>query len=163
MDWYRKNIESTMEDISSNLNTGLSREEVNKRLAKYGPNELKEKEGEGFLAKILHQFTDFLVLILIGASIVSILVGEVKDSIVIIAIVLINATLGIIQEGRAEKALEALKKMASPNAKIIRESQLTTMSANTLVPGDIVILEAGDIIPADLRLEIGRASCRERV
>ena len=152
MDWYRKNIESTMEDISSNLNTGLSREEVNKRLAKYGPNELKEKEGEGFLAKILHQFTDFLVLILIGASIVSILVGEVKDSIVIIAIVIINATLGIIQEGRAEKALEALKKMASPNAKIIRESQLTTMPANTLVPGDIVILEAGDIIPADLRL-----------
>jgi len=152
MDWYRKNIENTIESISSNLNTGLSNEEVLKRLEKYGPNELKEKESEGLLSKILYQFKDFLVLILIGASIVSMLVGEVKDSLVIIAIVIINATLGIIQEGRAEKALEALKKMASPNAKVIREGQLSTVPSNNLVPGDIIVLEAGDIIPADLRL-----------
>lgn len=152
MDWYRKNIQNTMEDISSDSNSGLSKEEVSKRLEKYGPNELKEKEGQGLLAKILYQFKDFLVLILIGASIVSMLVGEVKDSLVIIAIVIINATLGIIQEGRAEKALEALKKMASPNAKVIREGQLSTVPSNNLVPGDIVVLEAGDIIPADLRL-----------
>lgn len=152
MDWYRKNIENTIEEISSDSNTGLSKEEVNIRLEKHGPNELKETEREGLMSKILYQFKDFLVLILIGASIVSILVGEVKDSIVIIAIVIINATLGIIQEGRAEKALEALKKMASPNAKVIREGQLNTVPANTLVPGDLVVLEAGDIIPADLRL-----------
>ena len=75
MDWYRKNIENTMEDISSDSSTGLSKEEINKRLEKHGPNELKENESEGLLAKILYQFKDFLVLILIGASIVSMLLG----------------------------------------------------------------------------------------
>lgn len=152
MEWYRKDIESTLDELFSDKNAGLSNEEAKKRIEKYGLNELEEKEKAGLFSKIIAQFKDFLVLILIGASIVSILVGEITDSIVIIAIVIINATLGIIQEGKAEKALEALKKMASPNAKVIRDGHLNIVSANMLVPGDIVVLEAGDIIPSDLRL-----------
>lgn len=152
MNWYNEDIESTVKKVSSNLDVGLSHEEVNSRLDKYGLNEIREQKSEGLFKKILRQFNDFLVLILIVASIVSIMVREIKDSIVIITIVLINAILGIVQEGRAEKALESLKKMTSPNAKVLRNSQITIVPANTLVPGDIVLLEAGDIVPADLRL-----------
>lgn len=152
MNCYKVNIESLVEKFSSNVDTGLSKVEVDKRLEKYGLNELEEKDKNSIWKKVTAQFKDFLVLILIGASIVSMLVGEITDSIVIIAIVLINASLGIIQEGRAEKSLEALKKMASPNAKAIRDGVKDIVPANTLVPGDIVLIEAGDIVPADLRL-----------
>ena len=152
MDWFKESTENVLEKLSSNTSTGLSKEEAKSRLEKYGSNELTEKEGEGLFSKIVAQFKDFLVIILIGASIVSALVGEVSDAIVIIAIVIINAVLGLIQEGRAEKALEALKKMASPNAKVLREGHIEVVPANTLVPGDIVTIEAGDIIPADIRL-----------
>lgn len=110
MNCYKVNIESLVEKFSSNVDTGLSKVEVDKRLEKYGLNELEEKDKNSIWKKVTAQFKDFLVLILIGASIVSMLVGEITDSIVIIAIVLINASLGIIQEGRAEKSLEALKK-----------------------------------------------------
>lgn len=152
MNCYKVNIESLVEKFSSNVDTGLSKVEVDKRLEKYGLNELEEEDKNSIWKKVTAQFKDFLVLILIGASIVSMLVGEITDSIVIIAIVLINASLGIIQEGRAEKSLEALKKMASPNAKAIRDGVKDIVPANTLVPGDIVLIEAGDIVPADLRL-----------
>lgn len=152
MEWYRQSINNTIEKLSSNLDTGLSNNEAEERLKKYGLNELEEKGKSSIWSKIAAQFKDFLVLILIGASIISMAVGEVTDSIVIIAIVIINATLGIIQEGKAEKSLEALKKMASPNAKVIRGGEKSIVPANTLVPGDIVLIEAGDIIPADLRL-----------
>ena len=152
MEWYRESIENVIKKLSSNKDTGLSNDEANKRLKEYGLNELEEKGKSSIWTKIIAQFKDFLVLILIGASIISIAVGEVTDSIVIIAIVIINAALGIIQEGKAEKSLEALRKMASPNAKVIRDGNKNIVPANTLIPGDIVLLEAGDIIPADLRL-----------
>ena len=113
---------------------------------------MKEEKRKGLLSKILAQFNDFLVLILIIASGVSFAVGERTDALVILAIVIINALLGLYQEGRAEKALEALKKMAAPNAKVIRDGGTTVVPANTLVPGDIVLLESGDIVPGDLRL-----------
>ena len=112
----------------------------------------KEEAKKSFLSKIIAQFSDFLILILIGAAAVSVFVGETKDAIVIISIVVVNAMLGIYQEGRAEKALDALKKMSSPTANVVREGKSQEIKASLLVPGDIVILEAGDIIPADLRL-----------
>ncbi|MBU5437995.1 calcium-transporting P-type ATPase, PMR1-type [Tissierella sp. MSJ-40] len=152
MEWYRQSKEELLSNLNTTLDQGLNDNDVQERLDKYGTNELKEEEKSSFLSKVIAQFSDFLVLILIGAAVISFFVGEVKDAIVIIAIVFINAFLGIYQEGRAEKALDALRKMASPNAKVIRNGHTTVVPANSLVPGDIVVLEAGDIIPADLRL-----------
>lgn len=151
-EWYRESKEELLLDLDTNVNSGLTKDEVDLRLEKYGPNDLKEEDKKSFLSKVIAQFSDFLILILIGAAVVSFAVGESKDAIVILAIVIVNAFLGIYQEGRAEKALDALKKMSSPNAKVIRNGNLVTVPANTLVPGDVVSLDAGDIIPADLRL-----------
>lgn len=150
--WYQMNCREAGEALETNLETGLSLAEVKKRQEQYGPNELLRKEGPSFLDMFLAQFKDILVLILIGASIVSILVGEVTDSLVIIGIVIINAALGVFQEFRASKAMEALKKMTAPNAKVIREGTQITIPASELVPGDIVILETGDYVPADVRI-----------
>lgn len=152
MEWYRKSKEDLISDLNIDLDKGLSEKEVASQLAKHGPNELKEEKGKSLLSKILAQFKDFLVIILIVASGISFAVGERTDAIVILAIVVINALLGLYQEGRAEKALEALKKMAAPNAKVVRNTTTTVVPASSLVPGDVVLLEAGDIIPGDLRL-----------
>lgn len=152
MDWYKLSKEDLLSQLDTNQETGLKNEEIEKRLEKYGPNELKEEEGRSFLAKLKDQFADFLILILIGAAIISFIVGERVDAIVILAIVFINALLGIYQEGKAEKALEALKQMASPTAKVIRNGRVEVVPSKSLVPGDIVLLDAGDVIPADLRL-----------
>lgn len=152
MEWFQKNKEDLITELNTDLEKGLTENEAANRLEKYGPNELKEEAKQSMLSKIIAQFNDFLILILIGASIVSFIVGEKIDSAVIIAIVIVNAALGLYQEGKAEKALEALQKMAAPTAKVIRNGNISEVPANTLVPGDIVILETGDIIPADLRL-----------
>ena len=152
MDWYKQSTEDVVTTLNTNLDSGLKAAEVETNLAKYGPNELTEQKGKSFLSKIKDQFSDFLVLILIGAALVSILVGEVQDAVVILAIVIVNAFLGLYQEGKAEKSLEALKKMASPNAKVVRNGVTEVIPSADLVPGDLVLLDAGDIIPADLRL-----------
>jgi len=152
MEWFQKSKKDLISELNTNLEKGLTQEEAKKRLEKYGPNELKEEAKESMLSKIIAQFKDFLILILIGASIISFIVGEKVDAAVIIAIVIVNAILGLYQEGKAEKALEALKKMSAPNAKVIRDGNISVVPSNTIVPGDIVILETGDIIPADLRL-----------
>lgn len=151
-EWYSKSKEEILSELNTNLNSGLTKNEVDLRLEKYGSNDLREEDKKSFFSKIVAQFSDFLILILIGAAIISFAVGESKDAIVIIAIVMVNAFLGIYQEGRAEKALDALKKMSSPNAKVIRDGTTEVAPASSLVPGDIVVLDAGDIIPADLRL-----------
>ena len=152
MDWYKLGKEELLSNLESNQETGLQNDEVELRLQKYGPNELEEEEGKSFFTKLKEQFSDFLILILIAAALISFLVGERVDAIVIMAIVFINALLGIYQEGKAEKSLEALKKMASPTAKVLRNGHVEVIPSSTLVPGDIVMLETGDIIPADLRL-----------
>lgn len=143
-------------DVSIKLNTdiekGISSDLANERLKTFGYNELIGKKGVTIWQMLLSQFQDFLVLILIGASLVSALIGEVTDSIVIILIVVLNATLGVIQESRANKALEALKKMAAPEAKVVRDGKIIEIPARELVPGDLVLLEAGNYVPADLRL-----------
>lgn len=150
--WYQLSPEETSKELNSSLEKGLNKKQAEEKLEQYGPNELVRKEGPTFLEMFINQFKDFLILILIGASIVSILVGEVTDSIVIIAIVFINSALGVFQEYRASKAMEALKKMTAPNAKVIRDGEQLTVSAAELVPGDLVILETGDYIPADVRI-----------
>jgi len=152
LNWYNKGVNAVAEELSVDIGKGLSNDEAGKRIEKYGHNELKEKEKESIWVKILKQFKDFLVIILIVASIVSGLVGEISDSIVIIAIVIVNAVLGVVQEGKAEKALEALKKMSAPNARVLRGGHIEIIPAKNLVPGDVVLIEAGDSIPADLRL-----------
>lgn len=151
-DWYNKTTKEVAEELAVALEYGLTNQEVNERIKKYGYNELKEKAKETLLQKIMDQLKDFLVIILIVASVISAFVGEVADSMVIIAIVVVNAVLGVVQEGKAEKALDALKKMAAPNAKVIRNGKIEIIPARTLVPGDIVTVETGDIIPADIRI-----------
>lgn len=152
MNWYKLRKEEVLKNLGANMEKGLTDLEVEKRLQRYGSNEFMEKPKESFISKLIKQFSDFLVLILIAAAIFSIFIGETRDSIVIISIVLINALLGIYQEGKAEKALEALQEMTSPTAKVIRNGHLDIIPTSNLVPGDLVVLEAGDIVPADIRL-----------
>lgn len=152
MDWYKLSKDELLSKLETDQENGLDQDEIESRLVQYGYNQLEEEEGKSFLTKLKEQFSDFLILILIGAAIISFLVGERSDAVVIMAIVIINALLGIYQEGKAEKALEALKQMASPTAKVIRNGHLEVVPSSTLVPGDIIILETGDIIPSDLRL-----------
>ncbi|MDF2533294.1 MAG: calcium-translocating P-type ATPase, SERCA-type [Clostridia bacterium] len=152
MNWYNKSAEQVSGELEVGLSEGLSGKLAEERLQKYGYNELKEKEKETLLQKVINQLKDFMVIILILASIVSMFVGEIADSLVIIAIVIVNAVLGVVQEGKAEKALDALKKMSAPNAKVLRNGKIEIVPARELVPGDIILMEAGDIIPADLRI-----------
>lgn len=152
MEWYQQSPEEVAKSLDTSLTAGLSSESAQSKLETFGPNELKEQEGKSFLQKLIAQFSDFLILILIAAALISVFVGEAKDAIVIMSIVIVNALLGLYQEGKAEKALEALKKMASPTAKVLRDGSPQEISSSQLVPGDLVILETGDIIPADLRL-----------
>ncbi|SKA77367.1 Ca2+-transporting ATPase [Caloramator quimbayensis] len=150
--WHSKTAQEVSKELSVSLSLGLSSSQANELIEKYGYNELKEKEKQSLFQKIIAQFKDFLVIILIAASVVSAAMGETTDSIVIIAIVIINAILGVMQEGKAEKALDALKKMASPNAKVFRDGKIEIIPAKMLVPGDIIVIEAGDVIPADIRI-----------
>lgn len=152
MEWYRRNPQEIADELNVKLSAGLSTGEASKRIEEYGPNELKEEQGKSLMSKIIAQFSDFLILILMSAALISVFVGETKDAIVIMSIVIVNAMLGLYQEGKAEKALESLKKMASPTAKVLRDGKTQEIPAAQLVPGDVVVLETGDIIPADLRL-----------
>ena len=150
--WYQLPPESVVTELGSDGQKGLSAADAAKRLAENGPNELKEKPRATLMERIIAQFKDFLILILIGASVVSAFIGEVTDALVIIAIVVINAVLGVVQESKAEKALEALKKMAAPNSKVLRDGEVVVIPSRELVAGDVVMLEAGDYIPADVRI-----------
>jgi Ca2+-transporting ATPase len=151
MRWHQKEISQVIEDLKSSLQ-GLSPEEARKRLAEYGPNELKEGKKRTSLMMLLDQFKDFMIVVLIAAAVIAGAIGEAADTIAIIAIVVINAIIGFIQEYRAEKAMEALKLMASPTATVLRSNTPITIPSSEVVPGDIIILEAGRILPADLRL-----------
>lgn len=149
--WHRKNIDETADALKSSL-SGLSAEDARQRLEQYGPNELKEKKKKTLLLMFLDQFKDFMILVLIGAAVISGIIGEVSDTIAIIVIVALNAVIGFIQEYRAEKAMAALMKMAAPTALALRDGMPANVPSSQLVPGDMVILEAGKIVPADMRL-----------
>ena len=131
---------------------GLSAAQAAERLSRYGPNQLVEPDRRSALRVIAGQFTDLTIVVLLGAALVSGVIGEISDMVVILAVVLLNAVLGAFQELRAEQALAALKKLATPTCTVLRQGSPERISAVALVPGDVVILEAGNIVPADLRL-----------
>ncbi len=149
---HGKRIDDLVDELKTHIENGLSSQEASDRLRTHGPNELTEKPRPGFLALLLDQFNNFLVIILIVAAVLSILLGEYIDAIAIIFIVALNAVVGVIQESKAEKAIAALKKMAAPNAKVIRNGHQVMVPVRELVAGDIVLLEAGNYVPADMRL-----------
>lgn len=135
--------------IDSKFKMGLSEKEVRKKYEIHGPNVLSDKKKISAIKILLEQFSDFMVMILIAATVVSAFMGEITEAITIIAIVIINAILGFVQAFRTEKTMEALKNLAAPNAKVIREGRLHVIPAHEIVPGDIIVFEAGDRIPAD--------------
>ncbi|MDD2579140.1 MAG: cation-translocating P-type ATPase [Eubacteriales bacterium] len=149
---YLRDPDVLLRELAADRQNGLKADQVRQRQEQYGPNTLQEKKRQSLLIRFLLQFKDVMVLILLTAALVSGLLGEYLDAAVILAIIMINALLGLIQEGRAEKAIEALQKMASPQARVIRDGQQRIIEAAELVPGDIVLIEAGDVVPADLRL-----------
>jgi Ca2+-transporting ATPase len=149
---HAKPIEEVVALLQAHLERGLSQKEAQERLQEFGANELTERPRPGFLALLGDQFNNYLVIILIIAALISLALGEWVDSIAIMCIVVLNAVVGVIQESKAEQALAALKKMAAPNAQAIRDGHPVTVPGRELVPGDIVLLEAGNYVPADMRL-----------
>lgn len=150
--WHFHAAEEAIADMRSDVATGLHQGEAEKRLAEYGPNELVEKGMKSPWQILLEQLSDAMVIVLIIAAIVSGFIGEVQDTIVIIAIVVLNAVLGVTQEYRAERAIAELKKLAVPNVRVRRGGTVQEVSARELVPGDVILLEAGNVAPADGRL-----------
>ena len=149
--WYQLDTAKLMEKLESS-DRGLSPVEAERRLESHGPNELVEKARKSPWTMFLDQFKDFMIMVLIAAALVSGLIGEISDTIAIVVIVALNAVLGFVQEYRAEKAMAALKKMASPSATVVRDGRAESVDSKMLVPGDLVVLEAGNIVPADIRL-----------
>lgn len=150
--WHAVSVEAALEVLDSSVATGLSAQEVVNRQASYGLNQLEEAPPISIWTMLWAQFNDFVVWLLIGAALISALLGEWVETSAIMAIVILNAVLGIVQERRAEEALAALKKLAAPEASVLRDGHREVIPARQLVPGDIVSLEAGNYIPADLRL-----------
>ncbi|MBC7775373.1 MAG: cation-translocating P-type ATPase [Phycisphaerae bacterium] len=151
MNWHILDKEEVIKHTDSHPD-GLNAAQAEERLKEHGPNELQEKKKKPLWLLFLLQFKDVMILILIAAAIVSGLVGDLTDTIVILIIVLLNAVIGFVQEYRAGKAMEALKKMSVPSATVLREGTPVQINAVTLVPGDVVTLEAGNMVPADIRL-----------
>ncbi len=151
MKYYTKKIEDILNELKTSLN-GLTFEEATKRLEKYGYNELSQKKSKSILRMIFEQLKDSMIIILFIASIISFLLGETAEGVVILMIIFINTIISIVQEKKAANAIAALKSISAPNVKVIRNGKKEVISAKKLVIGDIVFIEAGDIVPADLRL-----------
>ena len=156
--WQSFNVGEVARKLRTNIERGLSKEEAENRRNKHGPNKLEEKKKENILIRFIKEFKDFMIIILIIAAIISAVVSYMQgqndyiDSIIIIAIVVLNAIMGLVQEAKAEKSLEALKDMSAPVAKVRRDGRILTIKGTEVVPGDIVLLEAGNYVPADCRL-----------
>ena len=149
---YKGSLNEVIKKHNSDPNRGLTSDEAKQRLEKFGPNVIESSNKKSLAKKIIEQIADPMVILLVLASIVSAFTGDTVEAVIIIAIVVINAIMSIIQEGRAEDSVAALQKMSSPEATIIRDGGRKKVKAEELVPGDIVIIETGDIIPADMRL-----------
>lgn len=155
--WFNQTVKEVETELKTNLENGLDDNEVKKRLNEYGSNELKGKKKKSTFAKILEQFKDFSIIILIIAAIISGIVGVaqgegITDTIVILIVVIVNAIIGVSQENKAEKSLEALQKLSSHAVKVKRNGKVEVIPSSNLVPGDVVVIETGDYISADLRI-----------
>ena len=156
--WHTQTVNEVKKTLNTNIYTGLPEKEILKRRKKYGLNKLAEKKKESLITKFIAQFKDFMIIILLLAALISALMSYIDktndyaDSIIIVSIVVINAVIGVIQEAKAEKSLEALKKLSSPTSNVIRNSKNITIDSTELVPGDIIEIESGNLVPADCRL-----------
>ncbi len=152
-DYYSQSTENIEKELDTNVQLGLSSAKAKERLEKDGFNALATEKGKSMLARFIDQFKDFMIIVLLIAALVSgVVAGEWTDSGIILFVVLMNAILGVVQEARSEAAIEALKKMTTPVAHVRRDGQVLEVPSTELVKGDVVLLEAGDVVPADLRL-----------
>jgi magnesium-transporting ATPase (P-type) len=149
--WHAMAADEVLARIEASTD-GLTQEEAQRRLGEYGPNRLPETASRGPLMRLLAQFNSLLIYVLLAAAVLAALIDHYIDALVILAVVIVNAVIGFIQEGRAEQALDAIRTMIDPRASVLRGAQRETVPAEEIVPGDLVILEAGDRVPADLRL-----------
>lgn len=150
--WFSKSTDEIFKELNVNPLTGLANEEAKTRLEKYGQNKLKGKPKKSILSLFLSQLKDMLIYVLLGAAVITLFIGEYADAAIILLVVILNAVIGVIQEAKAEKAVEALQKMTTPRSLVRREGEALEINSEDVVPGDIVILDAGRYIPADLRL-----------
>jgi len=150
--WHALSADEALQRLESPVTDGLSSAEAERRLREYGPNQLEEKPRRAFAQMVFEQLKSFVILLLIGAAILSAILGEYIDAGAIVAIVLLNTILGVVQESRAEEALAALRRMAAPESQVLRDGKRIAVPAPQLVPGDIVFMEAGYYVPADVRL-----------
>ena len=155
--WFNQETKNVIEKLNSNLEKGLTEEQVKAAREEYGDNELEAKAKKTLLVKFLEQFKDFMIIVLIIAAIVSGVIGVaegegITDTIIILVVVIVNAIIGVAQENKAEKSLEALQKLSAHASKVIRNGQMIVVPSRDLVPGDIVVLDTGDYVPADLRI-----------
>lgn len=151
-EWYRLSVKLAAQQLGTDIARGLTAVEAAERLSHYGPNEIREAAQRTLLHIFLSQFADFMILVLLAAAVISGVIGDPPDTIAIIVIVMLNAVVGAVQEYRAQRAVAALRKMAAPQARAIRNGSVTSVSARELVPGDVLLLGAGDVVSADVRL-----------
>lgn len=150
--WFQKSQEEVLKELQVDGSIGLSNDEVLQRKEKYGENKLQEKKKKTLLQLFFAQLQDALIYVLLAASVVTLFVGEYADTVIILAVVFLNAAIGVIQENKAEKAIEALNKLTTPRSLVRRNGEIIEINSTDIVPGDIVILDAGRYVPADLRL-----------
>lgn len=149
--WHNLSIETVLSSLSA-ARSGLSQSEAARRLADHGPNRLAEPARKNIFQRFLSQFHHILIYVLLGAAIITSLLGHMIDTAVILAVVIVNALIGVVQEGKAERAMESIRHMLAPHAAVLRDGKRLTIESQSLVPGDIILLEAGDKAPADIRL-----------
>src|SRR4030067_3161485 len=152
MDWHNKSVSEVALELGTDAAKGLTPDQAARMTEKYGPNALAEHDKESRLRKLSKQFTEFIILVLIGAAVIAGVLGEWIDSLAIMAIVVLNGVIGFMQEEKAGKGMGALKKLSAPEAKILRGGEPAVIPASELVPGDLILLESGDHVPADCRI-----------
>ena len=158
MNWHTMSPSDTVHALQTDPQRGLTAKQVKQRQGQYGKNQLQEAKGKSLFRRFLSQFADFMVIILLIAAVISFATaflepdGDFVDPVIILLIVIVNAIIGVVQESRAQKAIDALKKMSAPHAEVIRAGKQQKIDAAELVPGDLLLLNTGDLVPADARL-----------
>lgn len=150
--WYNKSSEEILQQFKSDIDNGLSQEEASNRLDKFGPNKLADKEKKSIWKLLFEQINDPLIYVLLAAAIVSAVLNEISDSIIIAVVIIVNAVVGLMQESKAERALELLKELSTPKALVKRDGKIQEISSENLVQGDVVLLDAGRYVPCDMRI-----------